>query len=325
MDEFSIINNYFRPLTDNCYESQSLEDDTCLINQANLVISKDLMVENIHFKRSDGAYNIANRLIRSNLSDIAASGCKPLYYMLGIAKNDHVNEEFLSQFCLALKEINEEFNIKLIGGDTVKSNQDLFFSITIFGQKEKNILSRKNALNDDLIFVSGYIGDAFLGRKISEGEIILEKEENKKYLLDRYYKAQPRIELARQLNQQSLSKCAIDVSDGLLSDIRQICCSSKLSAEVFLNQIPISQAAQNILQNNQDFSRLDLCSAGDDYEIVFSAKKSDLENIKKLSKQLNIPLTHIGCFKNNISNKSSIKLLDASKNKIDFTKFGYEH
>ena len=319
MDEFTLINKYFRPLT-NPKNSQNLDDDVALIGN-DLVVSKDIIVQDVHFTLKDTAYNIANRLIRSNLSDIAASGTKPLYYMLGFCKNHHVNENFLHSFSKALKEINEEFNISLIGGDTVKSKDKLFFSITIFGQKEKEILSRKNAANKDLIFVSGTIGDAMLGRKITEGKITANKED-KQYLINRYYKAEPRIKLGRELLKNNLSKSAIDVSDGLLADIKQIGKSSNLQATIFQNKIPLSKAAKNILKN-KELSILDLSTAGDDYELIFTTKAIYLKEIARLSKKLKIPLTNIGYFQQTLD-KKLINLIDGN-NEIEINKFGYEH
>jgi thiamine-monophosphate kinase len=323
MDEFELINKYFRPLSNNSKEAQNLNDDVALICDDKIVVSKDLMIQDVHFKLSDGPYNIANRLIRSNLSDIAASGSKPLYYMLGFHKNKHVDESFLNDFTLALKEINQDFNISLIGGDTVKSNDRLVFSVTIFGQAHNSILSRKNACDKQLIFTSGYIGDALIGRKILEKGLRY-NEDDKQYLVSRYNKPSPRIDVGEGLIKRSLSQSAIDISDGLFADLKHICQSSNLKATIFKDKIPLSSQARNIVNLNKDLSILDLCSGGDDYELIFCVDHLNLEKINILSKDLNIPLTNIGYLERKNKDDKFIKLLDG-KNEIEINKFGYEH
>jgi thiamine-monophosphate kinase len=200
----------------------------------------------------------------------------------------------------------------LIGGDTVSSKK-LFFSITVFGsvKKGKN-LQRGQAKDGDLIFVSGSIGDAALGLKIhlQKKAKISQKE---KYFLDRHFFPTPRIELGKELLKQNISKCAIDVSDGLLSDLRHICNASKLSAQIHLDKIPLSKT-----------NDLDLLSAGDDYELIFTAPKKNLKRISALAKKLKLNLACIGEMKK-IQKDSPVILLDAQGKKIKIKKFGYEH
>lgn len=323
MEEFNLINKYFLPLCNNSKISQNLQDDVAFIpkNNSNLVVSKDIIVQDVHFKIEDGAQNVANRLIRSNLSDIAASGAKATNYLLGFCKNQTISEEFIKSFSDTLKEVNKKFNISLIGGDTVNSKDKLFFSITIFGEINDQILSRKNAKNKELIFVSGNIGDAYLGRKISENAIkTLQSDE--KYLKNRYFKPDPRIDLGQELLKQKLSNCAIDISDGLLADLKHICQSSNLSATIFQEKIPLSNQAKNILTQNKNLSILDLIAAGDDYELIFTVNELNINKINLLSEDLGLKLTNIGYFEE--KKADFINLFD-HKNKINIQKFGYQH
>jgi len=326
MDEFNIIKKYFYPLTNKCPQSQLLTDDVAYLEDKNLVVSSDLMTENIHFKITDGAFNIANRLIRSNLSDIASSGSKPLYYTLNFTKNNKIDENFIKEFSKALEVNNQKFNINLIGGDSSKSDNNLFFSITIFGESQKYILSRNNAVNQNLIFTSGYIGDAFLGRIIAEKQLnISNNKKDAQFLINRYYNPEPRISLGIELVKKQLSKCAIDISDGLLADLNQICLSSKIKANIFYDKIPISKAAKNILKHNPNTNYQDLMSGGDDYELIFTIKKENIEELSLLSKTLNIKLTNIGYFTTkNIESEDNIQLFKDNK-LIKINKLGYEH
>jgi thiamine-monophosphate kinase len=319
MKEFQLIEKFFKPLTKSNKAAQGLIDDVAKISlkkNEELVLSKDLFVEDVHFLAKDGAFKIASKLLRANLSDLASSGAKPLHYVLGFSKNKNTDENFFLEFARGLKLLQDEFSLSLIGGDTVSSDK-LFFSITIFGVAKKGkILSRSQAQVGDLIFVSGTIGDAFLGRTLLKSD---------KYLRDRHFFPTPRIKLGEQLLKKNLSQCAIDISDGLLSDLRHICQSSELAAEINLDQVPISASAKKILQKNSQIKILDLASAGDDYELIFSVNPKNLQKVYRLRKALGLDLTCIGEFKNSDDKKFSLNVYDKKNQKIQIKKFGYEH
>lgn len=312
MNEFDIINNLFKPLATS-KESFGLTDDVAKISlqeDEDLIISKDLLAEDVHFKKSDGGYKIAKKALLSNLSDLASSGAKPYGYMLGFSKNDSLNSKFYSDFALALKEIQDEYKIKLLGGDTIKS-KTLTFSVTIFGKSKKNqILQRKNAKNGDAIYVSGFIGDSYLGLK----------NQKNKYFHDRHFFPTPRIKLGQELIKQNISSCAIDISDGLLADLKHICDSSKLSAKIYLNDIPISKEAKKT-----STPILDLLSGGEDYELIFSVSKAKEKQITNLAKKLKINLTKIGEFYLNKNKNTQITLIDKNNKEIKFKNHGYIH
>jgi len=317
MKEFQIIEKYFKPLSNKVKASQNLDDDVArfsLKTDEELVISKDMMVEDVHFLLKDGAEKIAAKLLLSNLSDLAASGAKPLYYMLGISKNNNLDKNFFKEFSASLKKIQDQFKIFLIGGDTVSCDK-LVFSLTIFGVIKKNqTLLRNQARQGDLIFVSGSIGDAFLGRKYP-----------KSYNQDRHFFPKPRVEFANALAKNNLSKCAIDVSDGLFADLNHICKSSKLDAKIYLEKIPISFEARNFLQKNPQINILDLFSGGDDYEIIFAVDPKNKEKVLKLAKHFELEISHVGEFKKSDTKKNKIELLNNKNQKIKIIKFGYEH
>ena len=345
MLEFEFINKILLPLTQiqnspkhQKNPSQSLEDDVAIMNinkDFDLIISKDIFIEDVHFLKSDGAQKIASKLLLTNLSDIASSGGKPLYYMLGFTKNTSLNHDFYKKFGKALQDLQQKYQLTLIGGDTSNSAK-LFYSITIFGKVKKDkILSQKNAQDGDLIFVSNYIGDAFLGLDIKLKK--LKKLENyHKKLLDKHFYPQPRIELAQELIKKSLSKCATDISDGLIADLSNICKASKLNSEIYLSRIPLSQESQLYLKNNPQINLLELLSGGDDYELIFTVNPKNFNKISQLSQKLNLNLTCIGKLSKQLRYKNkSTKNFDvflfpneqnnSSKDLIKIQKKGYEH
>ncbi|MBU6141117.1 MAG: thiamine-phosphate kinase [Proteobacteria bacterium] len=301
MKEFQLIKKFFKPLAENQKAARGLEDDVAQISD--LVISKDMFVEDVHFLRADGGFKIASKLLRTNLSDLASAGATPLYYMLGFSKNKNTDEKFLRDFARGLKSVQSEFGLYLIGGDTVTSEK-LFFSVTIFGKaKNGKVLSRNSAKNGDLIYVSGTIGDAFLGRT----------QKLSKYFLDRHFFPTPRIKLGEKLLTKNLAKCAIDVSDGLLADLQHLCEASNLSAEINLEKIPFSKNSENPLE---------LISAGDDYELIFSTNPKNQKKISALAKEIKLDLSCIGKFTE--AKKHKISLYQKGK-KIKITQLGYEH
>jgi thiamine-monophosphate kinase len=170
-----------------------------------------------------------------------------------------------------------------------------------------------------LIFVSGNLGDAKIGLDLKLGKKLNFTNLQKKYFLERHFFPTPRIELGEKLLAKKLSKCAIDVSDGLLADLRHLCVNSKLSAEIFLDKIPFSAAVEKLSQEE----KLELLSGGDDYELIFAVDPKNEKKILELSKLLKLRLTCIGKFKENA--KSAITLLNLKNQKIRLKKFGYEH
>ncbi len=324
--EFEIIKKYFLPLTHNSKAAGALKDDAALVKinpKKELVISKDLSIEDIHFKRSYGAKLIAEKLLISNLSDLAASGAKPLYYMLGFSQNNKLDEKFIKEFVSGLKKVGDEFKLDLIGGDSVQVTDKLCFSATIFGEVDVNkSLKRSGAKDGDLIFVSGNIGDSFLGLHLLQKKISCKNQNHKKYLINRHLLPTPQIKLGMELVKNNNSS-AIDVSDGFLSDLKHICEASNLDAVVHQNLIPISDAAKDsIKENNIDLNQL--LSGGEDYELIFTAPKKDQKNIEKLSKKLGIKITQVGSLKKTKSNPK-IQLLDSKGKEIKISKYGWQH
>lgn len=354
MKEFDFINKILLPLSSSSkiiskknsspnnfipeFNSFNFQDDTAKIaldSNNDLIISKDLMIENIHFLKEDGGFKIASKLLLSNLSDIASSGAIPFAYLLGFTKNNNLNKRYYTQFGKALLKIHNDYKISLIGGDTSNSS-NLHYSVTIFGViKSGKSLLRKNANEGDLIYVSNTIGDAFLGLNIKLNNISSPRNYEKE-LLDKHFFPQPRLKLSQELVKNNLSNCATDISDGLIADLSNICNASQLNAQVFLSQIPISLSAKKYLKNYQNLSLIDLVSGGDDYELIFTINPKNQIKIKKLAKKLGIKLTCIGKFtsqswhKNSNKKKYDVFLFKDNqnidkKNLINLKKKGYEH
>lgn len=328
MNEFKTIQKYFLPLTKAHKAAGGLQDDVATIvinNKKELVVSKDLMAQDVHFALEDGAYNIACKLLKTNISDLAASGAKPLYYMLGFSQSENLDEQFLKEFCRGLKDVSNQFNLVLIGGDSIRTQDKLCFSVTIFGEVTKKKSLKRNAAKDgDLIFVSGDVGDAFLGLKILQKNIICKSKTHQKYLIQKHLQPSPRIDLGMELVKQNLSKSAIDISDGLLADLLHICQASNLDATINQNLIPLSKAAKYCLLENKNIDLNQLISGGDDYELIFTANKKDQNKINDLAKKIGVKITHIGNLQKS-KTPPKIHLLDHQNQEMKILQYGWQH
>lgn len=330
MDEFNTIKKYFLQLTSDCKESLDLKDDAAIVNlgsgleaDSEMVISKDLLVENTHFFPFELPQNIANKAIKANISDIAAMGAVPKYYLLGLGLPKNIGENWLHSFSSQLKKINQQLKINLIGGDTIRSN-NVTISITIFGlSKNKLSLKRNAAKNGDLIYVSGEIGDAYLAYQILKGDLRLSKGEEK-YFLNKRNSINAKFSLSSKLAQNKIANACCDISDGLLADLSNICSASNAAAKINLNKIPTSSLAKKIMEEGKNnISMIDLITGGEDYELIFTIAKNKTRLIKKLG--LEKELFHIGEI--TLKNKNNIELIDKNGDvvKYDKTKLGFKH
>lgn len=310
MDEIQIIDTIFKPLAKKGPPSFNLENDTAVYSPPegyDLVITKDAMISGVHFLPGQNPATIAKRLLRSNLSDLAASGAKPVGYLLAIMGTDELDEAWLRGFAGGLKEDQEAFGIPLFGGDTTSGAKTLSLSLTALGLVEKGkALSRFGAKPGDLIFTSGTIGDACLGLKSLKGEI--EKDD---FLISRFETPSPRVALGQNLI--GLASANVDISDGLVGDLEHLAKASKVGAEIYLEKIPVTTPGQGNLN--------EMITAGDDYELLFTAPESARAEVEALSKKLNLALTVIG----KIITEPGVVVFDKNKAKVVFDKTGYRH
>ena len=322
LGEFDLIETYFAPLASGVTGAFNLKDDAAVIEPPagkSVVITNDTIVEGIHFFSEDSAEQIASKLLRVNLSDLAAMGSVPAFYNLSIALNSSISAHWVKKFARGLQRDQSEFGVSLLGGDTVSTSGPLTFSLTAIGYIESGkFLRRSGAVIDDDIWVSGTIGDAALGLLGVQGKLDNFSPNNLEYLISRYKKPNPRVQLAPALIDSA--NAVIDVSDGLLSDLNHICSESRVGADIFVSQIPVSDPVNIAI--NQDPNLVDLIlSGGDDFELLFTAKISKRALFESTTKALKIPLTRIG----SIVKNRSISVYDENGTIIPKKKLGYTH
>ena len=257
---------------------------------------------------------IAQKLLRVNLSDLAAMGAAPRGYLLALARPREISDDWLVEFCAGLAADNAEFQIALLGGDTVSIPGPLTLSLTAIGEVPKGeALLRGGARPGDDIWVSGTLGDAALGLKVLQGELDV-ADDPRAYLIERYRLPQPRLALGQAL--RGTASAAIDVSDGLVADLCHILEVSEVGAELRADALPISWAARDLP------GALDAALAGgDDYELLFTAAAERNAEVEGLARRLDLPLTRIGT----IRAGSDLSILDASGQVVVPTLKGWQH
>ena len=272
LGEFQMIDRLLKPLARGCSGALDLTDDAALLDPTpgrQIVIAKDAIVENVHFLAGDPPDSIGRKLLRQNLSDLAAMGADPSGYLLAIGRRTDLAEDWLAAFVAGLAADQAEFDIHLLGGDTVATSGPLFFSLTILGTVPAGqALTRAGASAGDLICVSGTLGDGALGLRVLTGDLSVPADAAA-YLGARYRLPTPRLELGCRLRGQA-SAC-MDVSDGLLGDLRHILTTSgtpprpTLGATIHANRIPLSEMARGV-----PGALAAALTGGDDYELLFT-------------------------------------------------------
>ena len=256
MREHTLIKQYFVPLAESFSGSLNLSDDAAILDVPEgqqLVVTKDAIAEGIHYVAGTEPALIAQKLLRTNLSDLAAMGATPLCYFLSLALPT-LDEDFITRFAEGLAADQKEFGIYLAGGDTIATKGAPVFSLTAHGLVPKGAaLLRRGAKAGDAIYVSGTLGDAALGlaslrAQRSNPELdrhVADAPRDDDYLLQRYHLPQPRLQLGQSL--RGMATSCIDISDGLLADMAHICTASNVGAEIMLEQLPLSDAAKKML------------------------------------------------------------------------------
>ncbi len=308
-DEFSRIAKYFAPLAGE--EGRGLTDDAAVLAPPpgrELVLTVDQMLEDVHFLPGDDPALIARKLLRRNLSDLAAMGAVPLGYLLTIALPDGVGENWLAGFSQGLAQDQKIFNIKLFGGDSSSSRGKISLSATLIGHVAPGAaLSRNGARAGDGIWVSGTIGDAALGLQARLGRLA----DPSGFLTARSLLPEPRVGLALA----GVVSAAIDVSDGLVQDLGHMCKGAGLSAVIRAGLVPVSPAAAACGEAALE-ARL---TGGDDYELLLAVPPGQGEALKAACGDLRV--TKIGMFQAG----NGVHVLNDSGAMMQFTKPGWRH
>jgi len=267
-DEFEQIARLYRPLTKGAPEALDLLDDVAILPSRpgmELVITKDAIVEGVHFLPGTAPDLIARKLVRVNLSDLAAKAAEPFGYLLAASWPASFDWPQRQAFAEGLRQDGETFDLVLLGGDTTSTPGPLTLSMTLLGWAPAGrTVRRSGARPGDLVMVSGAIGDGTLGLAAARGELA----DPGGVLAARYGLPTPRLDLRQALRAGASAAC--DVSDGLVADVGHIARASGVGFVIDLASMPLSAQAGAWLQAQPDRAAglVRLATGGDDYEVA---------------------------------------------------------
>ncbi len=317
MDEFELIKNYFQKISNKNLGAKKLNDDVFFDKNKKLVVSVDTYNEKVHFPNFKYPNLVIKKIIRSSISDLIAKGVKPKYYFIsGSGNKKSFTKRNLKSISKALNQEQKKYNLKLSGGDTTNSDK-VSFSITSIGFSQSIVERNKAKLNDD-IYVTGNIGDSFVGLKTIKNNIKINFK-LKKYFISKFYC--PNLPYNIYKHMHKFANTSIDISDGLVSDMHKLINDQFLSFEINVNKIPISKNLEVYIKKYNKVKNQFLFH-GDDYQVLFTASKKKRLLIKSLAKKLNQKITIIGKI-NNGYKKNLIKFDNKPQNLTNFK--GYSH
>jgi thiamine-monophosphate kinase len=310
--EFSLIARHFRPLAGP--GALDLTDDAALLSPPpgrQLVLTADAMVAGVHFLPDDPPDLVGRKLLRVNLSDLAAKGAVPLGYLMTVSTPKDTPEAWFAGFAAGLAQDQATYGVTLLGGDTTSTPGPISLSLTIIGHVAPDTaVHRLGAEDGDEIWVTGTIGDGALGLAVAQGRLV----DPTGFLLDRYRLPQPRVGLALA----GIASAAMDVSDGLVQDLGHICRANGLAAGVFAEKVPRSEAARAA---GPDW--LVTClTGGDDYELLLAVPPARCEALRREAGRAGIPVTQVGHFH---SGPPKVMVRQANGEPLALTREGWSH
>jgi len=320
LTEFERITRFFAPLA--APGALGLIDDVALIDGPpgeQYVLKTDAIVEGIDFLPGTPPGQVAQKLLRVNLSDLAAKGAVPLGYLLVTALPRSLGENWLAGFAAGLAKDQATYGIGLLGGDTTAIDGPITLTVAAIGRVAAgSAVLRSGARPGDRIYVSGTLGDAALGLAALQGKLELADAVAREFLIDRYSLPQPRLDIGQRL--VGLARAMIDVSDGLVADLGHICDASGVAASVEAEKLPLSAAAAAALRL-VPAAMATVLGGGDDYELLFTAPHGSEAALALLAQEVGVRITMIGA----IAPGLGVEVIDRDGKPMPVEVAGYRH
>ncbi len=264
-------------------------DDAAWVDCSSCLVTADLLLEGIHFNlKWTSLFDLGYKSLAVNLSDIAAMGGVPAYATLSVGIPGSFSTEQVDEFYRGLNFLARKNAVSIVGGDTSVAGS-LLISVCLLGHAPYRPISRRHAKVGDDIYVTGTLGDAALALELLRGKSPALRHSAASYLLKRHHQPNARCRAGALLARKQLAAAMIDVSDGLLQDLGHICTASGVGAVIWEEHLPISRPYRALTSD----SRWAL-SGGEDYELLFVARRHKRALIQSLVKDAGVPITRIG-------------------------------
>ncbi|MBZ2398847.1 thiamine-phosphate kinase [Erwinia amylovora] len=317
--EFELIARYFNRASCSRRDvEQGIGDDCALLSvpeKQTLAISTDTLVEGVHFLRDIHPGDLAYKALAVNLSDLAAMGADPAWLTLALTLPE-VNESWLKAFSDSLFELLDYYHMQLIGGDTTRG--PLSMTLGVHGMvPQGRALKRSGARIGDWIYVTGTLGDSAAGLELLQHRVKINDPVAHEALIKRHLRPMPRVLQGQAL--RDLASSAIDLSDGLISDLGHILQASACGARVNLDALPLSAVIQQHFAAQQALSWA--LSGGEDYELCFTVPEINRGALDVALGYHGVPYTCIG----QIAPQSDGLTLWQNDQPVDINLKGFDH
>jgi thiamine-monophosphate kinase len=320
LGEFGLIERIRRRLPSGRGVRIGIGDDAAWVENplGSSLITADMLIAGVHFNlKWTSLSDLGFKSLAVNLSDIAAMGGVPAYAVLSIGAPPYCAIEDFDSFYRGLRRLAAAHRVSVVGGD-LSAAQVLTISVTVVGHPPRRPIRRGGASAADDIYVTGTLGDSALALRLLRRGGSAVKGNAAAHLLSRHHRPTPRTKLGMLLGKKNLATAMIDVSDGLLQDLGHICRASRIGAVVHRHELPLSRAYRELSGKIGD---TDALSGGEDYELLFCARPSSREQIRKLSRQARLAITRIGT----CTDSNHVVLKDRSGRTTTIDATGHDH
>lgn len=321
LGEFGLIERVRRTTAPGRGVNLGIGDDAAWVQtrSGSCLLTADLLIQGVHFDlKWTSLYALGYKTLAVNMSDIASMGGTPAYLLLSLGIPAAFEIEDVEEFYRGIRSLALESDVSLVGGDTSVA-KSLFISACLLGQAPYRPITRSGAQVGDDIYVTGTLGDSALGLKLLKRKSPKLRQRAGKFLVSRHRFPSARLRAGAKLAREKLARAMIDISDGLLQDLSHICKASHIGAVVAEEKLPLSPAYRSLA--GQDRTRYAL-AGGEDYELLFCARRRDRSRIEKLQGHIDTPITRIGVC---VRARDGMTVLNRKGQHISFRTWGYDH
>lgn len=320
LTEFQSIRDYFSKQAIQRHDVTLGIGDDCAVltlqNDTQLVVSIDTLVSGVHFPEDTTPENIGYKALAVSLSDLAAMGAEPAWVTLALTL-PAMDEDWLKAFCGAFFTLADQYDVQLVGGDTTSG--PLTVTTQVHGHVAPNrALRRSGAQAGDLLFVTGTIGEAGLGLRLLQRTLALPAtcKQYAEELITRLNRPTPRVGIGKAL--VGIATSAIDISDGFAADLSHILEMSNVGAAVQVDQLPVNKCFAQVFEQVGGWQQP--LSAGDDYELLFTAPQHQRAAVEQIAIENECPVTCVG----EIEKSTGMRCIVNGKT-LELEQLGYEH
>jgi thiamine-monophosphate kinase len=291
------------------------------------VLKTDPIAEGVHFLPGEAPADIAWKALAVNVSDLAAKGARPVGYLMALSFPEAPSRGWLTAFAAGLRDAQTRFGCRLLGGDTDRRPGPLTVSITAIGSvPQGQMVRRGTARPDDLLLVSGSIGDAGLGLALARDPDLAAAwglaPGEAEALVHRFRRPEPRLALGPALRRYA--SAAMDLSDGLAKDLGRMLRASGVAGRLVAADVPLSAAARNFVAHapgQQDARLAQLIAAGDDYEVLAAVPAAHATEFRAAAAAAAVPVARIGC----VSAGSGLQIAAPDGRPLPLDRPGWDH